>query len=729
MNTRHRILSPAAFGIHHQVSAGIAEFIENKLCHSTFFFYEHFLEKPFSKGSNVSSALDTPQAVTAPFLSRVAYKTGFIPVLNENIVRSKLKNPSDIEVVPLNRESLANYSDSSDSMEFKVSDTELLVWLAKHWFELKPKEYPEYFTKSDSKVYGDVYGDRENGIYSNANALSTDILREDYPKELIHKVKRDRGYAKVALAKLREYELVLRPWLRSKEEIGIVLASISSQAIFWGQCIILFAMPLASSRHQQTFPEDLRSHLCEQIRTIYTPMLTLLENYIYEDEVKKTLENFGAKKPLFPAHRGPTNAWIKGNSIPLKKIGTGAREQVKPLAITNPGKVSHVFVSLLYQCISNPKLWKKLTKLEYSLVELWADRLCRVLKERSKVEDSLIFAKYLVASPAMVKRTQEAIALCHMQKKGKDKKSAVKTALVIGGPGSGKDSMAELIRLFSPGYRFNPKKTFNMAMFRPKEAAVPLLLGLELQTNKSATHLSLQGLLERAIEENSGKIPGRNSSKVHTFIMDELNSLDMDTQGALLRFLENAELQPLGGLKSSLANIDLLVIGVMNEDPQMIMKKRAMERVLRERQLFGGILGEGLYELFRNQRRLRDDLYYRFIRGGEIYIPELRDRREDLPILFYFIVKKDLESLMPKKIQDNSKWNVELPVYEELMDVSLQWEGNLRELQAVARDIVFEAVNEYEESGGDDPELVIRGAHVRKALDKRRKQAQEQLTA
>jgi DNA-binding NtrC family response regulator len=320
----------------------------------------------------------------------------------------------------------------------------------------------------------------------------------------------------------------------------------------------------------------------------------------------------------------------------------------------------------------------------------------------------------------------QAISLHH--KKGKARCS-VKSALVVGGPGSGKDSMARLIQLFSPGYRFGRLRVFNMAMFRPKEAAVPLLFGLEANRKEPAQNspwLSIRGALERAISEpdKPDKEEDKDSSEAErlkgergtTLIFDELNSLDVDTQGALLRLLENAELRPLGGTDSSLERMDLLIIGVMNEDPHLIMKRQTIDRVLREPRLFGGILGESLYEFFRNQRRLRDDLYYRLIRGGEIVLPELKDRREDIPILFFFYLKTECEPLNPCA---DKHWNIELSVYEALMDERLSWEGNLRELQTVTRNIVLSAL-EHHKNPANESGVNIRGYHAQKVLGKMR---------
>ena len=318
-------------------------------------------------------------------------------------------------------------------------------------------------------------------------------------------------------------------------------------------------------------------------------------------------------------------------------------------------------------------------------------------------------------------------------------KGSIKTALIVGGPGSGKDSLAKLVRLFSPGYRFGQLITLNMASFRPKEAAVPLLLGLEvshdhrklpgallnrLRTGRKpkAKSFSVRSLLGRAWDMQSLPDPPFKNGTGLAFIFDELNSLDMDTQGALLRFLESGEIQALGDFENKIDKVDALIVGIMNEDPQAITKARTLDRMLRDKEVFGGILGEYLYELFRGQRRLRDDLYFRMARGGEIVLPELRDRREDIPILFYFILTKDLMESFDKA--DKESFDIELSTYEELMDHEIQWEGNVRELQALTREIFRLACDdknhrikrgELRLNGENTRRLVFRGSHVRMA--------------
>ena len=419
---------------------------------------------------------------------------------------------------------------------------------------------------------------------------------------------------------------------------------------------------------------------------------------------------------------GASTATEAGQAV-ANKLSSAATEAADGVE-TRAGAVSNKEV--------NTSWTTHLNELERSLVSLWAARFSLVFNERprqvpeinrflatlKKIDDSLVFEKYLISSPAILKAIMTAVGLRHGDR-GRGKAS-IKTALVVGGPGSGKNSMAKLVRLFSPGYRFGELITLNMASFRPKEAAVPLLLGLDIFDNSrgsSVKSFSIASLLGRAWKSQSTNMPDPpfKNGKGLAFVFDELNSLDMDTQGALLRFLESSELLALGDFEHKMENVDALIIGVMNEDPHSITKARTLDRVLRDKQVFGGMLGDYLYELFRGQRRLRDDLYFRMARGGEIVLPELRDRREDIPILFYFILTKDLMESFDKK--QKKDFDIELSTYEQLMDRSLQWEGNVRELQALAREIFKLACDDHnnKQKRGEKSRLTFRGSHVHMA--------------
>ncbi|MFZ1684489.1 MAG: sigma 54-interacting transcriptional regulator, partial [Candidatus Zixiibacteriota bacterium] len=135
-----------------------------------------------------------------------------------------------------------------------------------------------------------------------------------------------------------------------------------------------------------------------------------------------------------------------------------------------------------------------------------------------------------------------------------------------------------------------------------------------------------------------------------TMFLDEIGDLDITTQGKLLRVLESGEYQPIGSPETRYTDIRLLCA-----------THRNLEDLVK-------------------QKLFREDLYYR-LRGVEIRLPALRDRREDIPLLVEFY--KDAETIAkdrPPKYID--------PVALELL-VNYDWPGNVRELEDAIKSIVL----------------------------------------
>ena len=150
----------------------------------------------------------------------------------------------------------------------------------------------------------------------------------------------------------------------------------------------------------------------------------------------------------------------------------------------------------------------------------------------------------------------------------------------------------------------------------------------------------------------------------------------------LLRLIENKDFSDIRLTNSispeNLKSKKILLIGIMNEDPELLTKTEKIMRIVSDEKLFGGIIGDILYDYFKHHlRRLREDLYFRFQRYGIIKIPELNERREDIPILFYNFLKRN----------GINNPIIEYEVFELLMDKSIQWPGNIRQLQAVAKEV------------------------------------------
>ncbi|HDI00523.1 MAG TPA: sigma-54-dependent Fis family transcriptional regulator, partial [Firmicutes bacterium] len=136
-----------------------------------------------------------------------------------------------------------------------------------------------------------------------------------------------------------------------------------------------------------------------------------------------------------------------------------------------------------------------------------------------------------------------------------------------------------------------------------------------------------------------------------TLFLDEVGEIPPEVQVKLLRVLQEHEFERVGGTET--IKVDVRIISATNKD---------------------------LWEEVR-QGRFREDLFYR-LNVVPIFVPPLRERKEDIPLLAKeFLKKYSLE--MNKKIKKISKKAMEL-----LMDYD--WPGNVRELEnTIERAVVF----------------------------------------
>ena len=126
-----------------------------------------------------------------------------------------------------------------------------------------------------------------------------------------------------------------------------------------------------------------------------------------------------------------------------------------------------------------------------------------------------------------------------------------------------------------------------------------------------------------------------------TLFLDETGELPLETQTKLLRVLQEQEFERVGG--SQTLKVDVRVIAATNRDLEAEVRRGSF----------------------------RADLFYR-LNVFPIEIPPLRDRKEDIPLLTAYFVRK-FSQRMGKKIQSVSR-----AVYEQLHQYD--WPGNVREL-------------------------------------------------
>jgi DNA-binding NtrC family response regulator len=126
-----------------------------------------------------------------------------------------------------------------------------------------------------------------------------------------------------------------------------------------------------------------------------------------------------------------------------------------------------------------------------------------------------------------------------------------------------------------------------------------------------------------------------------TLLLDEIGEIPLALQPRLLRVLETGEVKPVGS--DSNVSVDVRIIAATNQD-------------------LVGLVESGEF---------REDLFYR-LNVYVIKIPPLRDRREDIPVLF-------------KHFMD--RYHVDFIVSDELMKrlSFYPWPGNVRQIQNVIR--------------------------------------------
>ena len=228
--------------------------------------------------------------------------------------------------------------------------------------------------------------------------------------------------------------------------------------------------------------------------------------------------------------------------------------------------------------------------------------------------------------------------------------------LVTGEPGTGKEVCARAIHLLS-SRRNRPWVPANGANLSPA-LATSLLFGHK------------RGAFTGADKDAEGLV---ESAKGGTLFLDEVGELPIETQAQLLRFLQDGSYTPLGETKPK--HSDARLIAATNRD-------------LDEEAAAG---------------RFRKDLLHR-LKVLCITVPPLRERKEDIPLLFSHFFKQAAEGeriACPEMAGE---------LWGPLM--AYHWPGNVRELQNAARALLVAS----HEKGVAEPRLLpphLRDARAR----------------
>ncbi len=213
------------------------------------------------------------------------------------------------------------------------------------------------------------------------------------------------------------------------------------------------------------------------------------------------------------------------------------------------------------------------------------------------------------------------------------------TVLIVGESGVGKEVFSQIIHSLS-ARKHNPFIAVNCGAI-PEGTIDSELFGHE------------KGSFTGAVDSRKGYFETVNGG---TIFLDEIGEMPLGTQARLLRVLETGEFIRVGS--SKVQKTDVRVIAATNRE---------------------------LIE-FTQKGRFREDLYYR-LNTVPIRVPSLRDRKEDIPLLFRKFVVDFAEKYKTKPIYLDEEARALLTEYS--------WPGNVRELKNIAEQISVLSKNDH----------------------------------
>ncbi|MCD6489118.1 MAG: sigma 54-interacting transcriptional regulator [Thermodesulfobacterium sp.] len=198
------------------------------------------------------------------------------------------------------------------------------------------------------------------------------------------------------------------------------------------------------------------------------------------------------------------------------------------------------------------------------------------------------------------------------------------TILLTGESGTGKELIAKAIH-FESNRSKGPFIAINCAAI-PENLLEAELFGYE------------KGSFTGALISKPGKFELTNGG---TIFLDEIGDLPLHLQAKLLRVIQDKTFERIGGTKS--IKVDIRIIAATNKDLEEMVK-------------------DGSF---------REDLYFR-LNVIPIYLPPLRERKEDIPLLIDHFLKKF-----------NKEYGKNISITKDVMErlVNYSWPGNVRELE------------------------------------------------
>ncbi|NGZ96052.1 MAG: DNA-binding response regulator [Nitrospira sp. WS110] len=199
------------------------------------------------------------------------------------------------------------------------------------------------------------------------------------------------------------------------------------------------------------------------------------------------------------------------------------------------------------------------------------------------------------------------------------------TVLITGESGTGKELVAKALH-YNSSRRDRPFVALNCAAL-PETLIESELFGHE------------KGSFTDATARRTGQFELAHTG---TLFLDEIGDLSAVTQAKLLRVIQEREFTRIGGIQP--IKVDVRIIAATNKNLDELVRKG----------------------------QFREDLYYR-INVISLYLPPLRERSEDIPIL--------AQHFLEKRVEEEKRSRIEFGKEALELLTRYSWPGNVRELE------------------------------------------------
>jgi NtrC-family two-component system response regulator AlgB len=314
---------------------------------------------------------------------------------------------------------------------------------------------------------------------------------------------------------------------------------------------------------------------------------------------------------------------------------------LKDIIATSPG--TQVVMITAYATIETAVSAVKIGAFDYlpkPFVPGQLDLILERMKRFQNLETEVAALKGIFSEGGFLTRNKKMRRLLNTAKLAAESNAIV---LITGESGTGKGLLARLIHDWSPRTS-GPFVTVDCAA---------------LQENLLESDLfgHVKGAFTGALRDKIGKL---KMAEGGTALLDEVSEVPLAVQGKLLRFLQSREYERIGDPQTQ--SVDVRVIAATNRD---------------------------LDEMVR-QGDFREDLYFR-LNVVELFIPSLRERPEDIPLLSDYHLKRSA------RMNGKSVTRIAPESMQRLQ--SYPWPGNVRELaNTIERGVILSPEPELEVS-------------------------------